>query len=113
MKHPYDEFKTKLIEMRAELSQRENQIEDDRRRHQQPLNADSGERVVETENDEVLDALDAATLQQLQAIDDALARIDSGNYGICSDCGQTIAIQRLAAIPHTKLCIDCATRMEA
>jgi DnaK suppressor protein len=43
----------------------------------------------------------------LQAIDEALARIDKGTYGICRDCGEPIAEPRLNAIPWTRVCITC------
>ena len=44
----------------------------------------------------------------LAAIDAALARIEEGTYGICTNCGRPIAVQRLEALPWADLCIDCA-----
>ena len=43
----------------------------------------------------------------LQAIEEALMRIDKGTYGICRDCGEPIAPARLNAIPWTRVCITC------
>ena len=43
----------------------------------------------------------------LQAIDEALQRIEKGTYGICRDCGEPIAEARLNAIPWTRVCISC------
>ena len=43
----------------------------------------------------------------LQAIEDALRRIDTGTYGVCRDCGEPIAEARLNAIPWTRVCISC------
>src|SRR5438874_6928364 len=43
----------------------------------------------------------------LQAIEEALRRIDGGTYGICKDCGEPIAEARLTAIPWTRSCIAC------
>ncbi len=43
----------------------------------------------------------------LQAIEEALWRIEKGTYGICRDCGQPIAEARLNAIPWTRVCISC------
>ena len=43
----------------------------------------------------------------LQAIEEALVRMDKGNYGICRDCGDPIAAARLEAIPWTRVCISC------
>jgi DnaK suppressor protein len=49
----------------------------------------------------------------LQAIDDALRRIDQGTYGICRDCGEPIAAARLNAIPWTRVCISCKEKQKA
>ncbi len=43
----------------------------------------------------------------LQAIEEALKRIDEGTYGICRDCGELISTARLNAIPWTRVCITC------
>ena len=43
----------------------------------------------------------------LQAIEDALQRLDQGTYGLCRDCGERIAKARLKAIPWTRVCITC------
>lgn len=48
----------------------------------------------------------------LSKIDDALVRIDEGEYGMCDDCGETIGLKRLEARPVTTLCIDCKTIQE-
>jgi RNA polymerase-binding protein DksA len=41
-------------------------------------------------------------------IDAALARIENGTYGTCTNCGKEIAVARLDAQPWASLCIDCA-----
>ena len=43
----------------------------------------------------------------LQAIEEALERIQKGTYGVCRDCGEPIAEPRLNAIPWTRVCIVC------
>lgn len=48
----------------------------------------------------------------LSKIDEAIARIDDGSYGICEDCGEEIGLKRLEARPVTTLCIDCKTLQE-
>jgi DnaK suppressor protein len=49
----------------------------------------------------------------LQAIEEALQRIDKGTYGVCRDCGNMIAAARLKAIPWTRVCIDCKEKQKA
>jgi RNA polymerase-binding protein DksA len=43
----------------------------------------------------------------LNYLDDALKRIEKGEYGFCTDCGNLIDKERLEAVPHAQLCIKC------
>ncbi len=43
----------------------------------------------------------------LNYLDDALKRIEKGEYGFCTDCGSLIDKERLEAVPHAQLCIKC------
>jgi DnaK suppressor protein len=49
----------------------------------------------------------------LQAIEEALRRIERGVYGVCRDCGEPIAEARLRAIPWTRVCITCKEKQKA
>jgi len=49
----------------------------------------------------------------LQAIEEALYRMEKGVYGICRDCGEPIAPARLEAIPWTRVCISCKQKQNA
>lgn len=49
----------------------------------------------------------------IQKIDDALARIKEGTFGLCESCGEPIGIERLKARVVTTLCIDCKAEQEA
>src|ERR1700688_4482725 len=49
----------------------------------------------------------------LQAIEEALWRIDKGTYGVCRDCAEPIAEARLNAIPWTRVCITCKEKQNA
>lgn len=46
-------------------------------------------------------------------IDEALVRIDEGEYGRCEECGEEIGFARLKARPVTTLCIECKSMQEA
>lgn len=48
----------------------------------------------------------------LSKIDQALAKIDEGSFGICEDCGEPIQPKRLEARPETNLCIKCKEEQE-
>lgn len=45
-------------------------------------------------------------------IDEALRRLEQGNYGICESCGEDIDLARLKARPVTTLCIACKSDQE-
>ena len=49
----------------------------------------------------------------LQAIEEALFRMEKGTYGICRDCGEQIASARLDAIPWTRVCITCKEKQSS
>jgi DnaK suppressor protein len=48
----------------------------------------------------------------LKAIDEALARIKTGSYGVCAVCSSPINPRRLLAVPNANLCIHCQEEKE-
>lgn len=47
-------------------------------------------------------------LEQMHAqCDEALGRLDRGEYGRCRSCGEEIAIERLRALPYATRCVPC------
>jgi DnaK suppressor protein len=51
-------------------------------------------------------------LGELRRVDEALERIEEGEYGFCLECGEPINPKRLAVDPAASLCIRCATAAE-
>lgn len=49
--------------------------------------------------------------RELAEVESALARIKANEYGICENCGNSIAEPRLRALPWARLCIKCAARI--
>ncbi len=49
----------------------------------------------------------------LVQIDEALRRMDSGIFGECDSCGESITEARLRVAPATTLCIDCKAELES
>lgn len=45
-------------------------------------------------------------------IDEALKKLELGEFGVCEDCGDDIDLARLKARPITKLCISCKETQE-
>jgi len=102
----YEENKKALEALKAELEQRLDNLQKDINK---PHSRDSGEQAVERENDEVVMGLRDETKLELAQINTALKKIQLGTYGQCEQCGKTIKPQRLAALPYSLLCVECAS----
>jgi DnaK suppressor protein len=50
--------------------------------------------------------------QELEAIEEALTRLENGTYGLCEMCGQPIEPRRLEIMPETPLCRNCMSQRE-
>jgi DnaK suppressor protein len=50
--------------------------------------------------------------QELEAIEEALNRIEGGSYGHCEVCGQSIEPRRLEIMPEAPLCRNCMSHRE-
>lgn len=61
---------------------------------------------------QILDRIDAREQAELDLVEAALARIDDGRFGTCVACAADIAPRRLAALPWTPYCRDCAEAVE-
>jgi DnaK suppressor protein len=48
----------------------------------------------------------------LNYLEDALARIEKGEYGRCTSCGKLIEKERLEAVPHAQQCLECKVRTQ-
>ena len=59
------------------------------------------------ERQQVVALLDQAR-RRLSDVEAALARRETGGYGLCETCGRPIAAERLEARPAASTCIHCA-----
>jgi len=71
---------------------------------------------VESAEADIQEDLEFALVQMksetLNKINDALGRLEQGNYGNCFDCGEEIAEKRLRALPFAVRCKDCEQARE-
>ncbi|GAT74579.1 DnaK-like suppressor protein [Microbacterium sp. HM58-2] len=58
-----------------------------------------------------LTGLAEAAASELRQVDEALARLDAGTYGVCAGCGQPIAAARLEVRPFATHCVACAEKL--
>ena len=72
----------------------------DRRRDEAESNTSFAGRIREREG------------ELLRKIGEALERIDQGDFGECSNCGEEFGVKRLLARPVARLCIECKDEQE-
>jgi DnaK suppressor protein len=60
----------------------------------------------------MIEAIGSQDLKRLKSIDNALARIQQGRYGLCMKCNKKIPTERLEAIPYAVMCIECKNEEE-
>ena len=108
-----DDIHKQLMDKLDELTSRLNDIEKDTHHKDSPESADFAEQATESENDEVLAALEDetnATNATIANIKNSLKRMEEGNYGICAICGIDIPDERIKALPYTDKCFECADK---
>ena len=73
---------------------------------------DEGDLALISHNKELLYNLHETDFRRLQAIEDALKRIEREEYGMCVECNEDINEKRLVAVPWTTMCIQCQQEAE-
>jgi DnaK suppressor protein len=71
---------------------------------------------VESSEADIQEEIEFALIQMksetLNKINDAVGRLEQGDYGYCFDCGEEIAEKRLRALPFAVRCKDCEEARE-
>ena len=106
----YAGIKARLLAQQEELSRR---LKVTQATEESEVREGSNSNAQLWEVSEVRDGLDAEASRQLDQVNDALARLDTGDYGVCESCGDPIGEARLEAVPFATLCIGCAEDREA
>ena len=101
----YYNIRAALQQKLEQLQQRLGKIDANLRR---TPDRDSQEQAQERENDEVLERLGQSGRDEFNLLQAALERMDAGTYGVCTQCGKRIPMQRLEVLPYTTTCIKCA-----
>lgn len=112
-KRVLSKIKTHFDEEKKHLQKRLNQI-DEADPYKDPDhandNADIGLDVREEMAHQQYEGNRDQLRKRLLEIDQALARIEKGTYGFCTNCGIMIDTDRLSSNPLASLCIKCASK---
>ena len=61
---------------------------------------------------DLLTRLEGRERHELDEIQSALARLETGGFGVCEGCGSSIPLQRLRAVPWARQCLGCQAKEE-
>jgi len=100
-----DQLQSRLADLHARLAEIELELD-------QPGSKDWEDLAGERSDDEVLEGVGLSGQQEIRMIEAALARMDSGDYGMCMQCGTDISEARLDVLPFTPFCSTCAAQIE-
>jgi DnaK suppressor protein len=79
---------------------------------EKPRSADPTDQASDAADGALNMALAQTESDELAQIETALARIESNDFGICEECGQSIPAERLKVLPYAVTCIDCKRNLE-
>lgn len=107
------EFFKKLLEgERRKILRHLEEISDNAQDDLQNGSGDSVDIASQEINQASLQKIGKREAYLLKKIDQALVKIEGGDYGTCESCGEEIGVARLTARPVAQLCIDCKTEQE-
>ena len=107
-----------IAQLRQQLLQRRNEIISSSWRDLgsayvgTQASGDSADAAMDAVHSEMRSQLAEKESQELSSIDNALHKMETGEYGLCEECGMPIAIERLEAIPDAELCLKCQEELE-
>ena len=113
----YTELKRMLLERRGELqAQVKGKMRDVRAENAWGGKLNEVLDAVESSEADIQEDIEFALIQMksetLNKINDALLRLEQGDYGNCFECGEEIAEKRLRALPFAVRCKDCEEARE-
>ena len=104
-------FRLKLLSWREELVEESREPMDNLREEVRDVGDEAERATRETENSLELRTRDRYR-KLIKKIDQALLRVEEGEYGYCEETGEEIGLARLEARPIATLCLDAQERWE-
>ena len=106
------DLRQQLLDMKAKLLEEMELESKAEREGNKDEGLDTYDLASEERDREISFILSDRERSKVKHIDDALARMEEGSYGVCDACGLEIAEERLTAMPFTRLCRDCQQDQE-
>ncbi len=100
--------KEKLLESKMDILNRVKQAKEVLNNSEDHKGGDEGDQTIRALAEAEFLSMNERLRKQLMEIEMALARIESGSYGVCEETEEPIEVDRLLAIPWTRLSIEGA-----
>lgn len=103
-------MKNNLIQRRSEMAGRLSNQSQEKVSDGQVQ--DSGDEALSLSMEKLQNTLQQSEMDEIRLIDDALERINRGDYGVCMECGNPIPEKRLETFPYAARCVACQEKLE-
>jgi DnaK suppressor protein len=107
-----ERFKKMLISRKAEILNNMKKLLREEAQHSPDDLADETDLAASEVNQNLTLRLRDRERMHIQKIETALAKIESGSYGVCAECEEQIEVKRLEARPEATLCFSCKEEQE-
>jgi len=108
----YDFFRAKLEEIRFSIV---GEVQEKYKSKKNQLNesvADIADDAVQSYDRQMMMGLGEKDLTKLRLVEEAIEKLDNGQYGVCSECEELIPEGRLILVPFALHCVDCLEIIE-
>ena len=105
-------FRDKLLDRRVGLVGQVQEAELYSRERDSEATQDPADMAANAYTKELLVSMSDNDRKLLNLVDEALERIEEGEYGKCAHCGNPLPEKRLDAVPWARLCISCQDLQE-
>lgn len=105
-----DKIKEKLLERKADMT---NMLTEST--HEQVTDGtiqDSGDEALSLTMEKLKNSLEQSEIDELRLIENAISKIEKGEFGFCVDCDEPISERRLENFPYAARCIVCQEAFE-
>jgi DnaK suppressor protein len=112
-KTKYASFRAKLEKIRFSIV---GQVQEKYKSKKELLNeptADIADGAVQSYDRQMMMELGEKDLTRLRLVEEAIDKLDEGQYGVCSECKELIPEGRLTIIPFASYCVDCLEMIES
>ena len=103
-------FKKTLVQKKASITNKLNSKKVNE--HELEVGGDEIDTATQSNERELQFELGGIDTRMMHDIDNALAKIEKGNFGLCECCGEQIPQARLEALPWVRYCVKCQEEAE-